>query len=75
MFDDRIVDWAPRGQHIGLECKICGAQFHTKNIAPLGCRTLFYYSGSDALVSGVECDNAGHKLADLEVVRPREEAK
>lgn len=58
--EDRIVDWAPYGQHIPLRCKICGARFHTKNIAPIGTRTVF--------PDGDECE-CGHKTGDLEPVR------
>jgi len=39
--DGRIVDWAIYGQHIPLKCKTCGACFHTKNISPIGARTVF----------------------------------
>ena len=35
-----IVD-APYGQHIEIYCKNCKAFGNTKNISPIGCRTLF----------------------------------
>lgn len=65
--DDRIVDWAPRGQHIPFKCKKCGARFHTKNIGPLGCRNLFYYGapGSEEYTKAEICDKEKHTLADL----------
>jgi hypothetical protein len=39
--EDRIVDWAPYGEHIKLECKNCGATGSTKNIRYIGARTIF----------------------------------
>jgi len=32
---------APYGQHIEIKCTKCGQKGTTKNIAPLGCRTIF----------------------------------
>jgi len=29
------------GQHIAIRCTVCGAEGTTKNISPLGCRSLF----------------------------------
>lgn len=43
MNDGRIVDWAEYGQHIPLTCrKHPKLRWNTKNIAPIGCRTLFF---------------------------------
>lgn len=36
-----IVGTAEYGQHIRIICSKCGAEGTTKNISPLGCRTLF----------------------------------
>ena len=41
MEDDRIVLWAPRGQHIPLKCAKCGQTGSTKNISYIGARTIF----------------------------------
>ena len=46
----------PYGQHIGLVCKTCGAVYTTKNIRPIGARSIF------ATTSG--CD---HPISDLEI--------
>jgi hypothetical protein len=59
----KIIREVEYGAHIPLKCKICGAKFHTKNIAPIGCRTIFW--GKD-FEKSVACDEAGHKLSDLE---------
>jgi hypothetical protein len=45
----------PYGQHIAIACRVCGATGSTKNIRPLGCRTIFV--------------NCGHGAADMEVVK------
>ena len=39
-FDGCLVE-ADYGQHIKIICTTCGARGTTKNISPLGCRTLF----------------------------------
>ena len=46
----------PYGQHIGLVCRACGQGYSTKNISPIGARSIF--------ASSVGCD---HPLSDLEV--------
>jgi hypothetical protein len=41
--EGRIVEHAEYGQHIALACKNHPDQKYTsKNIAPIGCRSLFY---------------------------------
>lgn len=41
--DDRIVKYTTRGNHIPLKCKNHPhLRWSTKNIAPLGCRSVFY---------------------------------
>lgn len=52
MFDpDKIVQYAPYGQHIGLYCvNHPDMRWHTKNIGCIGMRTIFF---SDF---GRECD-------------------
>lgn len=54
--DNRIVLWAPYGQHIPLKCRKCGTEGTTKNIDYIGARTVF-----------VECDC---RMRELEVVTP-----
>lgn len=55
--DDRIVKTEPRGQQIGLCCvNHPDKRWMTKNIAPIGCRTLFYNLMDNAPDSGPECD-------------------
>lgn len=44
---------APYGQHIGIVCRVCGTKGTTKNISPLGCRSIFVF-----------CE---HGAADMEV--------
>jgi hypothetical protein len=44
---------APYGQHIAIRCTVCGMEGTTKNILPLGCRTIF-----------ISCE---HSVADVEV--------
>lgn len=39
--DDRIVQWAPYGEHIPLRCRQCGTTGTTKNIGYIGARTIF----------------------------------
>ena len=41
IIDDRIVLWAPYGQHIPLKCEKCGATGSTKNIDFIGARSIF----------------------------------
>jgi len=45
--DARITTSAPYGQHIGLRCRNHPhLRWHTKNIAPIGCRRVFYDSAN-----------------------------
>jgi len=37
----KIVDFASYGEHIHFKCSVCGGGGHSKNIAPLGCRSIF----------------------------------
>lgn len=56
MNDDRIVKQVPRGTHITLTCKNHPTlSWSTKNIAPIGCRTIFY-NLMDVDGMGRECD-------------------
>lgn len=53
MNDKRILDSAEYGEHISLTCvNHRHLRWNTKNIAPIGCRTLFFFSAMD----DVECD-------------------
>jgi len=48
MFDDRIVPTRPYGEHIVLTCRNHpDLRWTTKNIAPLGCRSLFYWGNKE----------------------------
>lgn len=41
--NNRIIDYEPYGRHIALYCRNHpDKRWSTKNIAPLGCRTIFY---------------------------------
>ncbi len=41
--DGRIVNWQVYGQHIPLTCKNHPKlRWNTKNIYPIGCRTIFF---------------------------------
>lgn len=54
--DDRISKKAAYGQHIGLRCKNHpDKRWSTKNISPIGCRTIYYNLHGD-LNMGIECD-------------------
>lgn len=45
-YDPRITKKAPYGRHIGLRCRNHPElTWSTKNISPIGCRTLFYNLG------------------------------
>ena len=37
----KIVQYETYGRHIPIKCKTCNAIGNTKNISPIGCRTLF----------------------------------
>ena len=61
----RIIDTAPYGRHIALRCKNHpDLRWSTKNIAPIGSRTIFYNLFNVLEMPG-ECDC---KLSDLEPV-------
>jgi hypothetical protein len=63
--DDRITKKAPYGRHIGLTCvNHPELSWNTKNIAPIGCRTIFF-NGWDESPPKKECDCP---LRDLRVV-------
>lgn len=65
MSDDRIVKYAERGEMIALCCKNHPTlRWMTKNIAPIGCRTIFYNLHNDPDM-GRECDC---RATDLEPV-------
>ena len=65
MSDDvRITELAEYGQHIKLYCRNHpNKAWSTKNIAPLGCRTIFYNLRNVGGM-GPECDCA---MSDLRV--------
>ena len=53
--DGRIVATAPYGQHIALTCKNHpDLRWSTKNIAPIGCRHIYFDLMGDT--PGCECD-------------------
>ena len=57
MNDKRILDSAEHGEHISLTCvNHPHLRWSTKNIAPIGCRTLFFPSAMDVDSTDVECD-------------------
>ena len=55
---DRIVETAPYGEHIQLTCKNHpNLRWSTKNIAPIGCRSIFYNLQNDSDIgSSCNCD-------------------
>lgn len=64
MSDGRIVDFKEYGQHIALRCKNHPElRWSTKNISPIGARTLFYDLMDECRVPECDC-----KLGDLEPV-------
>lgn len=78
--EGRLTDKAPYAQIIDLRCQKCGARFNTKNIAPIGCRSIRLGSMrimvhpatspkqfEANILRAVACDDAGHTLEDLEV--------
>lgn len=70
--EGRIVDHAEYGQHIALRCKNHPTKlWSTKNIAPIGCRTIFYNLNSIPEM-GPECDCP---LSALEPVLPLEDSQ
>lgn len=65
MTDGRITDKAPYGAHIMLTCKQHPTlRWSTKNITPIGCRTLFYNLYNDPDMEA-ECECP---ISDLGVV-------
>lgn len=64
--DDRITQSAPRGQHIALRCKNHPElRWSTKNIAPIGARTIFY-NLMDEPGMGPECACSARDLEPVE---------
>lgn len=65
--DDRIITSAERGIHIQLTC--CNhpnMRWSTKNIAPIGCRTIFYNLRGDQPAGMVpECSCSIRDLAPV----------
>lgn len=56
MSDDRITKKAEYGRHIALRCKNHpDLRWSTKNIAPIGCRTIFYNLHGDAMPPECDC--------------------
>lgn len=63
-----IVEGVPHGQHIDLTCKNHPElRWSTKNIAPIGCRSLFFNLDCDPAMGFQEC---ACPLADLIPVGP-----
>lgn len=63
--DDRITADFPHGEHVTLYCvNHPDKRWSTKNIAPLGCRRIFYNLESVAGM-GTECDCPLHDLRPL----------
>jgi hypothetical protein len=63
---DKIVDSAEYGQHIALTCvNHPDKRWSTKNIAPLGCRTIFY-NLHGVRDMGEECDCSARDLRAVE---------
>lgn len=61
--DGRITAQAEYGSLIPLCCADHkGKRWYTKNIAPIGCRTIFYNLMNDAPDRGPECDCSWTKL-------------
>jgi hypothetical protein len=65
MRDNRIVDFAPYGEHIDLTCvHHPSKRWSTKNIAPIGARSIFY--NLDMVPGmGPECSCSGRDLRPL----------
>lgn len=63
--EGRLTESAPYGQHVGLTCvNHPHLRWSTKNIAPIGCRTIFYNGAADGTYSH-ECNC---RLSDLRLV-------
>ena len=65
MYSDKIDERAEYGQHIALTCvNHPDLRWSTKNIAPIGCRTIFFNLHGVAM--GRECDCSVGALRVLE---------
>ena len=61
MASDVIVDYAYYGQHITLTCTLHpNLLWSTKNIAPIGCRSIFFDLRNEC--HGPECDCSIYEL-------------
>lgn len=63
--DDRITTKAERGAQIRLTCRNhTDLRWSTKNIAPIGCRTIFYNLMVDqpAGIAALECSCSAREL-------------
>lgn len=70
--DGKLLPDVAYGQHIQLGCRNHpGLLWSTKNISPIGCRTIFYNLRSDPKM-GRECDC---KLSSLYVIGPHPEER
>lgn len=66
MYDDRITTTAEYGAHVALTCRNHpGKRWSTKNIAPLGCRSIFY-NLMDEPGMGPECSCSGRDLIPVD---------
>lgn len=71
MSDGRIIDARPYGAHIPLRCKNHPhLRWSAKNIAPLGCRSIFFDLWMEAAQRGEQ--ECSCPLSDLEPVPPAE---
>lgn len=67
---NRLTDKAPYGQHVKLTCvNHPTMEWSTKNISPLGCRTIFYNLRSKPEM-GAECNCS---ILSLIVVGPHDD--
>lgn len=61
--DERIITSAPYGVHIALTCKNHPNMFwNTKNIAPIGARSIFYSPQNIKVAGENECACSIHDL-------------
>jgi len=60
----KIVDWADYGVHIKLRCRDHhDVRYSTKNIAPIGARSLFHITGTpDCKCSGLLLEPVPQKV-------------
>ena len=66
--EGRIVAHAPHGQQIDITCRFHPEKlWSTKNIAPIGCRTIFYNLYAEPGM-GAECSCLAR---DLRPVKPK----